>query len=287
MATLPIKNDTMGLRCWLGQPNRMPQPHRHSEIELNYLQQGTITYLHGDSYVNIANGSLVVFWAAIPHQLVMETDCIFYYITLPLETFLHWKLPENFTKTLLSGRMLIETGAEQAAYNRLLFQHWHEDLAAGRSTLALMEIAARLWRMATLSKAGELSHPPAQPTVTDNHAQRMARFITEFYAEPLTVQRIAASVGLHPNYAMQVFKKAFYIPIGEYLTQYRIAQAQRLLAMTDENVIDIALQIGFGSNSNFYVAFKRHCGQTPTAYRQALRAKRQTAGPHALLSLEL
>jgi AraC-like DNA-binding protein len=58
----------------------------------------------------------------------------------------------------------------------------------------------------------------------------------------------------------------------DYVIQYRIAQAQRLLLTTDDNILDIAMQTGFGSSSNFYVTFKKLCGQSPGAYRQALRA---------------
>jgi AraC-like DNA-binding protein len=41
------------------------------------------------------------------------------------------------------------------------------------------------------------------------------------------------------------------VEISGYLTHYRIAQAQRLLATTDEKVIDVAMESGFRTRESF------------------------------------
>jgi AraC-like DNA-binding protein len=69
---------------------------------------------------------------------------------------------------------------------------------------------------------------------------------------------------------MSLFRKSFGISIGDYITQYRIAHAQRLLVTTTMNVSEIALDSGFGSVSRFYTAFKQVCEMSPGAYRAAL-----------------
>lgn len=51
-------------------------------------------------------------------------------------------------------------------------------------------------------------------------------------------------------------------------THYRIAQAQRMLATTDEKVIDIAFAAGFRTSSRFDDAFRRACGCSPNRYRK-------------------
>jgi len=263
--------NSFGLRAWLGNPHLMPRPHRHSEIELNFVCEGAITYLHRDTLVTIPAGRLAIFWAAIPHQLIEGDESTFYYVTIPLETFLAWKLPQPFTQALLFGDLVLDDDRENMLYNHTLFQRWYADLDGERSFIALMEIEARLWRLALATRQGR-GHGQLQPLhAAHNKASQMARFIVDAYAEPLTVEAISASVGLHPNYAMQLFKRIFGLSLLEYVIQYRVAQAQRLLATTEENVLTIAIQAGFGSSSNFYMAFKKYCGQSPNAYRAALR----------------
>jgi transcriptional regulator GlxA family with amidase domain len=53
--------------------------------------------------------------------------------------------------------------------------------------------------------------------------------------------------------------------------QYRVSSAQRLLATSDAQVLQIALDTGFGCASHFYKVFRAECGQTPRAYRARTR----------------
>jgi transcriptional regulator GlxA family with amidase domain len=97
----------------------------------------------------------------------------------------------------------------------------------------------------------------------------MAGFIAGHAAEPIGVAEVAAAVNLHPRYAMTVFKDSLGISIGRYLTQCRVAEAQRLLISTDHAVADIGFLSGFSSQSRFYAAFRDICRSAPAAYRRA------------------
>ena len=101
--------------------------------------------------------------------------------------------------------------------------------------------------------------------------EQMACFIANHYTEPLHTEDIAKVVHLHPNYAMSLFRKYFGINMLEYIMQYRIAHAQRLLITTKLNVSEVALEAGFGSVSQFYHVFKGACGQLPSEYRSGLQ----------------
>ena len=102
-----------------------------------------------------------------------------------------------------------------------------------------------------------------------NKVEQMACLIARRYTEPLTVTEIGREVGLHPNYAMGLFKRAFGTTLIDYLTHHRVSHAQRLLATTDEKVVEIAFGSGFNSISRFNEAFRRACGSTPRKYRQS------------------
>lgn len=75
--------------------------------------------------------------------------------------------------------------------------------------------------------------------------------------------------GLHPNYAMGLFREAFGTTMSNFILQHRISHAQRLLVTTDDAVIDIAFASGFQSLSRFNEAFKKACGSSPRDYRNA------------------
>ena len=140
-----------------------------------------------------------------------------------------------------------------------------------RERAAQLEIQARLLRLAL---ALPVKDSPSGSRAVDpelSSADQIACYIAQHYNEPLTADQIAATVNLHPNYAMAVFRKAFGTTITDFLIQHRLSHAQRLLVTTDDPVIEIAAESGFQSLSRFNEAFKRSCGCSPRAYRKAHR----------------
>lgn len=96
----------------------------------------------------------------------------------------------------------------------------------------------------------------------------MASYIAQFYMRPLKVEEVAAHVGLHPNYAMSIFRQAVGSTLVGYITQHRILHAQRLLATSDARITAVAMTSGFSSMSRFNAAFFKRCGCSPRQYRQ-------------------
>jgi len=251
-------------------------PHRHNEVELNFVTYGAMTYWLGGERVPMLLRQLIVFWGAIPHQLIeVSPDTSLYWLTLPLNQFLGWNLPAPFVKALLEGKCFIESDPSLSEWDGRLIQRWHDDHQRGQTHEAVMlkELEARLARLAlSVGKTPSLIDEPhrIEKHPTNTHAETMARWIAEHYHEQIDVQAVADAVGLHPNYAMRIFQQAFGQSMIDMLTQHRVAHAQRLLITSDKSVLEIALEVGFGSLSRFYSVFKGRCGVSPKVYRQSI-----------------
>jgi AraC family transcriptional regulator, melibiose operon regulatory protein len=266
-----------GLTCVRWWPSPMRRPDHHNEVELNFLSSGSLTYLLGGSKTTVTAGKLGVFWAAIPHQIIgWGTAASYHVVTIPLQCFLQWRLPEHFVQPLMQGRLVSEPDDARASSDAQLLEHWEADLGSGRTELerpVLLEMQARLLRLALALPKNE-----ARATKRDrlrtltatglNKVEQMACFIAQNYTEKLTVAQIGESAGLHPNYAMNLFQKTFGTTLIAYLTQHRISHAQRLLATTADSVAEIAFESGFNSLSRFNDAFRRSCGCSPREYRR-------------------
>ncbi len=266
-----------GLTCVHWRPSPMRRPDHHNEVELNFLESGSVTYLLGGKKTVVEAGRLGVFWAAIPHQIIDFGDRTAYYVaTIPLQCFLQWRLPEKFVQPLMQGRLVSEPTAERADSDAQLFAHWEEDLLAKSPEVerpVLLEMQARLIRLALKIPASPKARAKRDrlSTLTDsglNKVEQMACFIAQNYTEKLSVQQIGEFVQLHPNYAMNLFQKTFGTTLINYLTQHRVSHAQRLLATTDHTVTEVAFQSGFLSISRFNDAFRRACGCSPREYRK-------------------
>jgi len=259
----------------------MSRPDKHSEIEINFFEKGTLTYLFWGERVSIQGGSLALFWAAVPHQIVDFSKLKSYYvITIPLPWMLSWGMPEKFASQILNGRILQEPQPSSAVNDKYLFEQWFQDInqnTASTREIVLLEIKARLLRMAlNLDNSKNLPDSPAsKSSIRHVGAQNfskietMARFIAQHYTEPIHLADVAAAVDLHPDYAAYAFKKTFGITINNFVIQHRVQHAQRLLVTTSKKVLDIAFESGFNSLSRFNTSFKELCHCTPREYREA------------------
>ncbi|RXZ79352.1 response regulator [Paenibacillaceae bacterium] len=84
----------------------------------------------------------------------------------------------------------------------------------------------------------------------------------------ITVEDIAATVYLSPNYLRTVFKEATGMTILEYMTQKRMARATELLHDRSLKIHEIAARVGYDNTSYFCSIFQRHKGLTPSDYRK-------------------
>lgn len=89
------------------------------------------------------------------------------------------------------------------------------------------------------------------------------------YAEPITVQGLAAELDIAPGKLTTCFHKETGKTPVAYLTAVRMRQAARLLAETADPVQQIAAAVGILDANYFTKLFKRHHNQTPLAYRRS------------------
>lgn len=256
-ADVPIQE--LGAFVREGHPVAMPDAHAHLEVELNYVRTGWMRYRTALGEATLEPGVLAAFWAALPHQLLAvapETRCV--WVTLPLASVLQAGLPREVADRLLAGDV-VRTSLPDEIPCRWLDQG---DATSRRATR--LEIQAALLRM----RPG----PPPPLGVETDAVAAMCRHVAAHYQEDLPVAEVAAAAGLHPNYAMRLFRATTGQTVNDYLLRHRLGHAQRLLLDSDLPVEVIAAASGFGSPSRFYEAFRARTGHTPRQYRQRERS---------------
>ena len=90
------------------------------------------------------------------------------------------------------------------------------------------------------------------------------------YAEPITVDDLAAAAGLSRAHFSRMFTRTFGESPRAYLQTRRLERAAALLRHTDRSVADICVMVGLASIGSFTTSFARVYGMSPTAYRASL-----------------
>lgn len=99
-------------------------------------------------------------------------------------------------------------------------------------------------------------------------AKHVAALLTQDLREHRTIEQLAQAVGLSPTALKSCFKGVYGSSIYAYLRGYRLQTAQKLLAETDDSIVEIAHRVGYENPNKFSTAFRQVYGLTPTAYRK-------------------
>lgn len=84
------------------------------------------------------------------------------------------------------------------------------------------------------------------------------------------VKQLEVLSGRSLEYISRLFKKHLGITPTEFLNEAKLQNARMLLTNTDMSVLDISLEAGFNTLSNFYKAFEDRFGLAPGAFRKNL-----------------
>jgi len=104
---------------------------------------------------------------------------------------------------------------------------------------------------------------------------RLAAALRRLHEEPArawTVGELAKEAALSRSTFFERFSRALGVAPMEYLFNWRMAMARKLLRHNGGGVAEVAEQVGYGSASAFSVAFARHVGVPPARYAQGAAA---------------
>lgn len=102
---------------------------------------------------------------------------------------------------------------------------------------------------------------------TPYYVNKAIRFITEQFQTNLSLSELSAFLHISPGYLARSFRKAKGVTIGEFVRQYRVQKACEMLCNKKQDMLGIALELGFTDQSHFTKIFKKEIGVTPKQYR--------------------
>jgi AraC-like DNA-binding protein len=257
----------------------MVMPHWHAQVEVNYIMRGTVHYRMSDHEIRLEAGQICLFWGGQPHQMDESSDdSIYAGAHLPLVYFFRMRLPPEISTRLMRGETLLTSATDAADEQN--FPRWFRYANSGdpmKAQHAVDELLLRVERIAlepyTLASRAPVSlegdHP--QPHSSRSVA-RMCDFIAANFLQDIDSLDIARAADLHPKYAMNLFKKTTGMTISKYINLLRLSHAQAQLMGEGANVLQIAMDSGFGSISAFNKSFRNIAGMSPSDFRRDMRS---------------
>jgi AraC family transcriptional regulator len=112
---------------------------------------------------------------------------------------------------------------------------------------------------------------PARGGLAPHRLKRVLELIEAGLADALSLEQLSREAGLNPSHFSRAFKQSMGVPPHRHLVGRRIERAREMLERTDLPILQVALEVGYGSQSHFTTVFRRMIGQTPWRYRSRRR----------------
>lgn len=163
-----------------------------------------------------------------------------------------------------------------------------QDIIRCMSRLAPVLAARRGQSVRTNATGVEAIPGEARYRLRDCARQKLSlvsEFIARHYAEAVSELAMAKMCGMSPFRFSRAFHVTYGVTFRDYLSDYRLTQAKRLLGNAQVSITDVAAMAGFNDASYFARLFRKRTGTSPTAYRTALSLLR--AGQDAIATSDV
>lgn len=255
--------------------DRLPETlgfHMHEHLELTLITEGRMLYVVDGKYIEAQVGDVVFFGSYIPHAWIPDRACPVNVVELTFKgdfTQRYMITDSPIFPRLAAGNLKYAVIPAQNRESAQRIRTIASELSTpgfGNRFAAALEL--NLVLLALLRKTETL---PAESEQGLSTVVRTAKeYISAHLAESPGLTEISSAAYVTPHHLSYLFKKQMGIGIADYMNQQKILRTAELLSDSELSILDIAMQSGFTSKSNFYRVFKDYYGITPQQMRDAL-----------------
>ena len=261
-------------------PDMRANCHWHEDLEFIYVLSGEMRYSINGEIILLGEDDCLFVNARQMHYGYEHDfrECIFTCTLIHPDLLTgNRKLYERYVQPLLANGTVpyIHTSPESREHRRFadsLSRVWalKEESPVGYEADAvgiLFSLTAFLSGM--ISEREDTFHADQKLEAQ----KKMVAFIAKHFADPISLEDVAASANLSKSSCIRLFKIYVHQSPFSFLNTYRLQVACDLLTRTDKNVTEISSLCGFNHTSYFTKLFHCKYGCTPTAYRKACKTR--------------
>lgn len=261
--------------------SKTPIPwHWHEALEICYVQCGSVKVSTAGQSQTFQKGEGFFLNSNVLMAMTDGADCVLdSHLFHPVFLGGHFKsvFETKYLDPVIHNRNLdmLAIRGDTATQRQLLQKFLQLSRLQSRQDVELQtrNLISEIW----LLLLEELKHTQLKATPSKNQDRilTMLAYIQENYAQKLTLQEIADASAISTRECLRCFQASIRQSPMEYLMEYRIQMAAKLLETTNLSVTEIAMRTGWGSSSYFTKMFRSFRGKTPNTHRKEYRALQQ------------
>lgn len=238
-------------------------PFLYSHYSAHFILSGKGTYTCGGKTYSLCAGQGFMIIPDMPNTYTADIDEPWRYIYANFcgaddETLVH-------SAGLNEDNMIFEFDLTDDMLHDLTMMH---SASKDQSARGYDVTGYFLLVMSRLVKANTQRN--ANTNLPQHYVRRAISYIEDNYPEKITVESIAAYVGIDRTGLYRIFKKNLNISPAQFLISYRLERAKAMMEHDNLTISEIAVSTGFFDAAHFTVAFSKKYGISPGRYHAEL-----------------
>lgn len=262
--------------CTIPQDFNEVPLHWHEEMEIIYIKKGKGVVSVNLTDFQVARGSIIFVLPGQLHAIYtldpeerMEYENIIFNPGILLANQAD-SCSKNYLQPLFSGSLLIPVhfAPDHPHYKQIAGILDNCDRIRTEKPFGeILYIKSQLFMLFfVLENQCQLSEPAIENMKSLERMKAVIKYVELHYAEPISVETAAKQASLSMSHFMKCFKETFHCSFVDYLKDYRLTMAARMMVHSEGNVLDVATRAGFNNLSYFTRCFKKKYGVTPGKY---------------------
>jgi len=251
--------------------------HFHPEIELVYINGGSGKRQIGTHMSYFNDGDLILIGKNLPHCGFTDRSTGNRKETLVQfrEDFLgqgFFDIPEmEKLKALFS---MAEQGLAFHGDTKSrvgLAMEGLDELDGFKRLLSILDILHELSLSTELTILNAERFAISTEVSEQNRINKVFNYVKNNFQQPIPLETVSSLSGMTEPSFCRYFKKTTSKTFTQFVNEYRLVHASKLLAEKEMAISDIAFEAGFQNVSHFTRLFKTFTGMSPSAYRHEMR----------------
>ena len=251
--------------------------HYHPEIELVYVNRGSGKRQIGSHISYYRNGDLILIGSNLPHcgfteGLTGNENETVIQIKPDFLGNQFFEIPEMKNITAL-----FERAAMGIVYNGDSKKNIGQKMESLKNETPYQRLLGLLEILHLLESSKEYSVLNAQGFILetelqDNHrVNQIFNFVKEEFQRSISLEEVSKKVSMTVPAFCRYFKKITGKTFTQFVNEYRLAHAAKLLHEKQISITEICFESGFNNFSHFNKQFKKFTGKSPSVYRNELK----------------
>lgn len=250
--------------------------HWHPEVEFVLIKKGTADFLIGSERYVLGAGTGIFINSQIIHRFEAAESVIIPNIVFspsmfaPEDSLIYRKYIRPVLDSSAECQIFSEGDPAQGEILGTLADIFAVQETESGCEIKTEELLLKLWRLLyENTDITENTSAPQASVRTQAQLQIMLQYIHKNYPNQISLDDIAETVALGKSSVLSIFHKNIHTSPINYLVNYRLKRAAKLLVTTQNSVAAIAHDTGFENVGYFCRKFKEVFQATPGEYRKA------------------